>query len=190
MQAVINLAREIHAPSLLPSAFYDLSRYTYTQIFEASDQNPSNFSPSPSLSLADMQKLALGKETSQQAITCLIQSMGNSQCHQSAPQHHSPSRTISSAAHIAKSCASVAECRKDFAELRDLATQHYLFDRERGCGDPLYVAEELGQLKSAELCVSECKPCARSLEAWAAKERGKIWKLIPTWFRLEAVPLT
>jgi hypothetical protein len=72
----------------------------------------------------------------------------------------------------------------------DLATQHYLFDRERGCGDPLYVAEELGQLKSAELCVSECKPCARSLEAWATKERGKIWKLIPTWFRLEAAPLT
>jgi hypothetical protein len=68
----------------------------------------------------------------------------------------------------------------------DLATQHYLFDRERGCLDPLYVAEELGQLKSAEL--SECGACAKSLEAWAAREREKMWKMIPMWFRLEAGP--
>ena len=68
-------------------------------------------------------------------------------------------------------------------ELVDLATQHYLFDRERGCGDPLYVAEELGQLKSAEF--SECKACAKSLESWAGREREKMWKMVPHWFRLE-----
>lgn len=49
----------------------------------------------------------------------------------------------------------------------------------------MYVAEELGQLKSAELSGSDCKACAKSLETWAAREREKIWKLIPTWFRLE-----
>ena len=132
-----------------------------------------------------MQKLALGKEASQHAITTLIQSMGRGQYHQPIPQHHSISHTIHSAAPLRKSCTSAAACRKDFSELVDLATQHYLFDRERGCGDPLYVAEELGQLKSAELSGSECKACAKSLETWAAKEREKIWELIPVWFRLE-----
>ena len=82
-------------------------------------------------------------------------------------------------------CISAAACRKDFSELVDLATQHYLFDRERGHSDPLYVADELGQLKGAEF--SECKACAKSLESWAAKERERLWKLIPTWFRLEVV---
>jgi hypothetical protein len=80
-------------------------------------------------------------------------------------------------------CISAAACRKDFSELVELATQHYLLDRERGCNDPLYVAEELGQLKSAE--VSECKACARTLESWAQRERERMWKLIPLWFRLE-----
>lgn len=87
-------------------------------------------------------------------------------------------------AHRRRSCVSSAACRKDFAELVELATQHYLFDREKGCSDPLYVAEELGQLKSAEF--SECKACARSLEVWAAKERERLWKLVPTWFRLQS----
>jgi|ERR1700676_5221266 hypothetical protein len=184
-QAVINLAREIDAPSLLPSAFYDLSRYSYAQIFEASGEGPTHDSSSPFLSLADTKKLTLGKEASQQAVTSLIQSMGNSQ---SYPQHHSTSYTMHSAAHLQKACASAAACRKDFSELVDLATQHYLFDRERGCGDPLYVAEELGQLKSAELSGSECKACAKSLEIWATREREKVWRLIPTWFRLEGAP--
>jgi len=35
--------------------------------------------------------------------------------------------------------------QRDFSELVTLATQDYLFDRERGCTDPLYVAEELEQ---------------------------------------------
>lgn len=67
----------------------------------------------------------------------------------------------------------------------ELATQHYLFDREKGCADPLYVAEELGQLKSAEF-ETECKACARSLESWAARERERMWRLIPGWFRLDS----
>jgi len=65
----------------------------------------------------------------------------------------------------------------------DLATQHYLLDRERGSCDPLYVAEELGQLKGTEF--SECKACALVLECWASRERERIWKMIPGWFRLE-----
>ena len=80
-------------------------------------------------------------------------------------------------------CISSAACRKDFEELVELATQHYLFDREKGCNDPLYVAEELGQLKSAEF--SECKACAKSLEGWAAKERDRLWKAMPSWFRIQ-----
>ncbi|KAK0502241.1 hypothetical protein EDD18DRAFT_1139879 [Armillaria luteobubalina] len=163
--AVINLAREVDAPSLLPPAFYDLCRYPFCQIFA-----PSSFHPS-TLSLPDTQRLCLGKEIAQNTITTLIQAMGTNQYIRS---HKSKPSLV---------CVSAAACRKDFSELVDLATQHYLFDRERGFCDPLYVAEELGQLKSAEL--SECKPCAQSLEAWAARERQKMWKMIPLWFRLQ-----
>lgn len=49
----------------------------------------------------------------------------------------------------------------------------------------MYVAEELGQLKSTEF--SECKACARSLEVWAARERERMWKLLPVWFRLDGL---
>ena len=77
VQEVINLAREINAPSLLPAAFYDLSRYHYTQIFEPLDEDPL-YPRDPrhgQLSPQDMQKLALGKESSSRFITSLIQSM-------------------------------------------------------------------------------------------------------------------
>ncbi|KIL69458.1 hypothetical protein M378DRAFT_48926, partial [Amanita muscaria Koide BX008] len=178
--AVINLAREVDAPSLLPAAFYDLSRRSFTQIFEAQEDGALN------LFMNDMQRLCLGKEATQQAITALIQALGNSpQVRQS--QYHAIAQTHgrrhSGSVFSSGICISAATCRKDFSELVDLATQHYLFDRERGCYDPLYVAEELGQLKSAEF--SECVACARTLESWAARERERLWKLIPQWFRLE-----
>jgi len=178
--AVINLAREINAPCLLPAAFYDLSRYSYSQIYEPADDEPLYQSTaSESLLPLDMQRLALGKEAAGHNITALIQTMGHAQTHIRHAQAHTHIRKNSSGG----ICVSAAACRKDFSELVDLATQHYLFDRERGHCDPLYVSEELGQLKSAEF--SECKACARSLETWAAKEREKMWKMIPLWFRLE-----
>ncbi|KAH7913041.1 hypothetical protein BJ138DRAFT_1146895 [Hygrophoropsis aurantiaca] len=187
--AVINLAREVNAPCLLPSAFYDLSRYHYSQIFDQVDDSDNPVSSLP-LSVLDMQRLVLGKEAAQHAITTLIQSMG-SHAHpmhgQSHGLHPHPHRT----------------CKKDFSELVALATQHYLFDRERGCTDPLYVAEELGQplyelgqplaiedhgrlgetRRGSEL--SECEACARALEMWATRERERMWKMIPLWFRIE-----
>ncbi|KAJ7281604.1 hypothetical protein C8J57DRAFT_78974 [Mycena rebaudengoi] len=179
--AVINLAREVNAPCLLPAAFYDLCRYSYSQIYEPTEEDPLFHSnQSHSLLPLDMQRLALGKEAAQHNITALIQTMGHAQTHIRHAQTTTHVRKSSSGA----ICVSAAACRKDFSELVDLATQHYLFDRERGCCDPLYVAEELGQLKSAEF--SECKACARSLEAWAAREREKMWKMIPLWFRLES----
>ena len=167
---------------LLPSAFYDLSRLSFAQILE---EDPLYCSRLPRLSLGDMHRLCLGKETAQHSVTTLIQGMGNGQNLRSGGS--STSTSYGSPSHHRKSsgggvCVSAAACRKDFSELVDLATQHYLFDRERGWSDPLYVAEELGQLKSAEF--SECKACAKSLEAWAAKEREKIWKMVPIWFRL------
>ncbi|KAJ6607518.1 hypothetical protein B0H10DRAFT_1817981 [Mycena sp. CBHHK59/15] len=181
--AVINLAREVDAPSLLPAAFYDLCRYSYTQIYEPTEDEPLYHPvPFPSLLPLDMQRLSLGKEAAQHTITSLIQTMGHAQTHIRHAQTHTHVRKSSSGG----VCVSAAACRKDFSELVDLATQHYLFDRERGCCDPLYCAEELGQLKSAEF--SECKACARSLEAWAAREREKMWKTVPLWFRLESPP--
>ncbi|TFK29744.1 hypothetical protein FA15DRAFT_677663 [Coprinopsis marcescibilis] len=181
---IINLAREVEAPSLLAAAFYDLSRYSFAQIFEPQEDDPLYRPPKhspPTLSPADVQRLCIGKEHTQQMITSLIQAMGSGQHIRQAQQHtpHNLLRRSSSSA----VCVSTAACRKDFTELVELATQHYLFDRERGCHDPLYVAEELGQLKSAE--ISDCKACAKSLENWSARERERVWRMLPVWFRLD-----
>jgi hypothetical protein len=186
---VINLAREVHAPCLLPAAFYDTSRHSFAQIFEPNEDDPLYLTdqPPPSLSPYDIQRLCLGKEASHQAITTLIQSLGNGRYPRlAAAAQKSLIRTHlhgKGGSLLGLVCVSASVCRKDFAELKELATQHYLFDRESGCCDPLYVAEELGQLKSAEF--SECKACANALESWACKEREKVWKMIPYWFRLE-----
>ena len=90
-------------------------------------------------------------------------------------------------------CTSPSACWRDVSELVDLATQTYLFDRERGATDPLYVAEELAMLKGAESGIrsdgveggSDCKGCARAFESWAKKERERLWRSIPTWFKLD-----
>lgn len=134
-----------------------------------------------------MQRLCLGKEASQQTITTLIQSLGNGRYPRlAAAVQKSLTRTRINGKRgslLGLVCVSASECRKDFEEFKELATQHYLFDRESGYCDPLYVVEELGQLKSAEF--SECKACTNALESWACKEREKMWRMIPYWFRLE-----
>lgn len=189
-QDIIHLAQEVEAPCLLPAAFYDLSRYHHTQIFEQAEggQPLLPVSPAAALSLLDVRRLSLGKEASHQAVVALIQSMAT---HAQRPSSMTlpPDTHTARGAHRGRrySCATTAACKKDFAELIELATQHYLFDREKGCTDPLYAAEELGQLKSAEY--SECSACAVLLEIWARKEREKLWKQIPTWFRLEVCSL-
>ncbi|KAG6891551.1 hypothetical protein C0992_004409 [Termitomyces sp. T32_za158] len=60
--AVINLAREVDAPSLLPAAFYDLSRYAFSHIFEPTEEDKT-YRPLPpvlsTLSNADLERLCL-----------------------------------------------------------------------------------------------------------------------------------
>ncbi|KAI1784463.1 hypothetical protein LXA43DRAFT_955076 [Ganoderma leucocontextum] len=206
--AVINLAREIGADDLLPAAFYELSRHSFAQIFEPAPGSPLDprdpncpTSLSHTLCPADLQRLALGKEAAQHAVTALIQNMEHAASdHQSHRRQRSTQHAIATgvlgmpglasglgggnrgAPPRRAMCVTPAACRKDLAELVELATQHYLFDRERGCADPLYVAEELGQLKSAEF--ADCAACAHALEAWAARERERLWRAIPEWFRL------
>jgi hypothetical protein len=135
-----------------------------------------------------MRKLALGKETIQQAVVALVQALGRHSFRDVSAFRGDAANKSSVNTHrrqlSSRVCITPAACRKEFAELVELATQHYLLDRERGSTDPLYVAEELGQLKAAEY--SECKACAHSLENWAKRERERMWKLIPVWFRLES----
>ena len=199
---MINLAREINASSLLPSAFYDLSRYPLADIFENSHQPMSLHS----LSLADTQKLVVGKENAHYAVISLIRSMATEA--RSNPQfshtQHAPVHRDLAARHRRGDsghtnvppyrCSSPSACWRDVCELVDLATQHYLFDRERGARDPLYVAEELAMLKGAPEptagtengeTAAECRACARAFEVWAKKEREKLWRAIPSWFRLD-----
>jgi hypothetical protein len=186
VQDIINLARLTNAPSLLPAAFYDISRYTFAQIFEPIDDEPTRFRclvGGGTLCGDDMRRLALGKEASAHAVSAVIHGMGR------GPLVHSRKGAFSLHPHgpahsPVTVCTTPGACRRDFAELVALATQHYICERERGYADPLYVAEELGALKSAD--VSECRACARSLEVWAAKERERMWKMIPLWFRLDS----
>jgi hypothetical protein len=202
-QAVINLAREVDAPSLLPSAFYDLSRYTYAQILECPDcsaptslytplTSPSPISParphdcasSHALPLRDLQKLALGKEAATAAVNAVIAGVSRG-----PPTHTHARKSTGSGSwsiphtHAPPPCASPGSCRREFAELGALATQHYVCERERGAADPLYVAEELGALQGAE--VGECRACARALESWARRERERVWRALPVWFRID-----
>lgn len=240
LQEVINLAREIDAPNLLPSAFYDLSRYPLSDIFEHTSSCSDSPYPRPdislqSLSLLDTQKLVLGKEAAHYAVTALIRSMATeARSNPVFAHHHNHVNTHphgplantgrggqfaarhrrAESGHIHR-CASPAACWRDVCELVDLATQHYLFDRERGAMDPLYVAEELAMLKGSDvLSISNtgnapgnagvgagglgglgaegdgdggtCKACARAFEHWARKERERLWKSIPGWFRLDS----
>lgn len=171
-----------------------------------------------SLSLSDTQKLVLGKESAQYAVTSLIRSMAtearsnpnftqNAHTHTHVPHaqtmrgHFSSRHRRGDSGHAPGPpyrCTSPAACWRDVCELVDLATQHYLFDRERGAMDPLYVAEELAMLKGSEMggtgaeagALTEgeggtCKACARAFEVWAKKEREKLWRAIPGWFRLD-----
>jgi len=208
---VVNLAREINAPTLLPSAFYDLSRYALKDIFERGAGTLHL------LSLADTQKLVLGKETAHLSLTSLIRSMATEA--RSNPNYthrdgahlvHPPlTQPILMRGHLSRHrrgdaahgsgsmslsslrCSSPATCWRDVSELVDLATQHYLFDCERGAMDPLYVAEELAMLKGSESSnrnedgETDCKGCARAFEVWAKREREKMWRTIPSWFRLD-----
>jgi hypothetical protein len=230
----------VHAPSLLPAAFYDLSRYSFSQIFEcpvcapnsgvthtsASSLLPTGAPPtnsssrvhadclaSQTLSARDLQRLALGKEAATLAVSAVIAGMarGPPGVHTrklsastssfsnglssmfSTPLTAGIATATSSSAttttttfspcFTSPACTSPGTCRRDFADLGALATQHYVCERERGCADPLYVAEELGTLQATEL--AECRACARALEAWAVRERERIWRAIPGWFRIE-----
>ena len=71
-----------------------------------------------------------------------------------------------------------------------------------GARNPLCVAEGLGQqlydfgqssggddARFGESCrneeASEYEACARALAVWSTRERERMWKMIPSWFRLD-----
>ena len=228
---VINLAREVNAPCLLPSAFYDLSRYPLSEIFDCIQDESVAYDEVNSrvrLSLSDTQKLAVGKEASSAAVLHLIQSLTtegrSSSSHSATPTRglaarHGQGSVIGRGHRRSDSntgsygrCVAPAACWRDACELVELATQHYLLERARGAEDPLYVVEELALLKGdsdSSSCVSgsrryfnsrtgtgvgldedldddkTCRPCARAFGAWAMKERERLWRTIPSWFRLD-----
>ncbi|KZV61187.1 hypothetical protein PENSPDRAFT_659081 [Peniophora sp. CONT] len=184
--AVINLAREINAPSLLPAAFYDLSRFSFSQLFDPPPLSPPlsrAASPPPtsaSLSIRDLQRLALGKEAASLAVSALIASLvrGPGAAHARKPSIP-PTQPASAHHQHNQTCATPGACHREFAELGTLATRHYVCERGRGHADPLFVADELAAL------LGECGPCARSLDAWAQRERARLWRMLPAWFRVE-----
>ena len=133
-----------------------------------------------------MRRLALGKEASAHAVSAVIHGMGR------GPLAHSRKGTFSlhphARTHPSVACLhhTPAHVRRDFAELVVLATQHYVCDRERGHGPTrCTLRKSSGALQRAPTC-PECRACARALEVWATKERERVWKMIPLWFRLDS----
>ena len=80
----------------------------------------------PSLLPYDLSRNSFGKEAAQHTITTLIQSTGRSHLFRHTQKHplNMHGKRVSFSI-----CISAGACRKDFNELVNLATQHYLFDR-------------------------------------------------------------
>ncbi|KAH9019982.1 hypothetical protein EDB85DRAFT_2153370 [Lactarius pseudohatsudake] len=174
---IINLARETNVPSLLPAAFYDISRYTFSQIFEPMDDELSRFrgaAAGGTLSSEDMRRLALGKEASAHAVGAVIHWYGAR-----ASRALTQRRVLVPSTYVGPSHGGRV------FHTGGVSTRFCRIGRARNatlCLRPR--TRELGALKSAD--VSECRACARALEVWAAKERERMWKMIPLWFRLDS----
>ncbi|KAI6126074.1 hypothetical protein EDD16DRAFT_1555032 [Pisolithus croceorrhizus] len=161
--AVINLAREVNAPALLPSAFLTME----SPFDESAWRFPLSNAGHATTCARERRRHSMPSPRSSGRWDSLTHSL-----HGHPLGFHSHTH-----GHIHRTC------KRDFAELVALATQHYLFDHERGCMDPLYVAEELGQPRWRQDDYRHFGASRRGIEQ--AEERERMWKMIPLWFRLD-----
>lgn len=187
---IINLAHELGpvGTTLLPAAFYDLSRYNCSHIWTgcaALVQNPLSHSNtgvgSTRLSITDLQKVMTGKEASQTFIARFLQRELEERDIAILREHHP--------------YEDGRDCRIAFD---DLAHEMYRGIVGVTCGrdsDPLFTLSAAVSMQEKEvdgavgvhLASRACEQCRAEFAQLAEAARRYVWDQLPRWFGLEAV---
>ncbi|KAF4598027.1 hypothetical protein EYR38_006421 [Pleurotus pulmonarius] len=175
---VINLARLVGAPELLPSAFYDLSRCS------PSDSAAGYMCPTSqlaSLSAEDLMKLLRGREHASRFLSTFIvnELEGRTPSGMCAFGARDPGR---------RSCQTAFEAIT-FELLRNINVSS---DDIRGA-DPLYAIYDLEAMLDRNFMASgdhptlyqACESCREEFRVLAEGVREDLWRHLPQWFDIE-----
>lgn len=176
---LIKLAREIGAPQLLPSAFYDLSRYLPTQLVEghlASDGTHY------SLNHEDLCRALRGKEQAARYFSTFIvaELEGRSPSHLCVHRHEVQPSTR-------RACQMAFEA-VTFELIRDV--NGMVCNRNT---DPLFSIGESLAMQTREdspgmenkAAYRACEACRLDFGAVVGAAREEFWRQLPAWFELE-----
>ncbi|KAI0342033.1 hypothetical protein BDW22DRAFT_228337 [Trametopsis cervina] len=177
---IVELAREVNAPELLPSAFYDLSRYLPSQL-SAGHTDP-NTGIVRYLSTDDMFKVFRGKEQAARYFSTFIvkelEGRTPSQwCHNRAETQ--PAR---------KRRCQVAYEAVTYTLLRDV--NGLVLNRN---SDPLYAISDSLLMQTREdtpgtnnrAALRSCEACRLEYAAVVEIIREEFWRKLPEWFELD-----
>ena len=183
---IIKLAHELGpvGATLLPAAFYDLSRYNCSHIWmgcpnllQGSSGNTNVGTGVTRLSMADMQTVMIGKEASQNFIARFLrQELGNMDICEHGPYGHG------------------SDCRHAFGDLA-----HDLYRGIVGvtCGrdsDPLFTLDAAVRMQGIEVVDESigmhpasrvCEQCRTKFAQVVLATRYYVWNHLPSWFGLE-----
>ena len=175
---IINLARELSLPSLLPPAFYDLSRYSPSQILRVSLEGPG--CSRESLPGTDLMLVFRGMEAGQRYVSSFIAEELENRAPAPWCRHIHDSQS-----HI---------CRDSIATVTYESLRHMsgvMAGRER---DPLFTLQCIVDMQSREtgtdvaekVTARSCEMCRADLRMATERARQAVWENIPDWFGLDA----
>jgi hypothetical protein len=179
---ILDLARQINAPELLPTAFYDLSRYLPSQL-SAGYTDPSTGTVH-SLSQEDLQRVFRGKELAARYFSTFIVKelegrTASEWCHNRT--EHQPYR---------KRRCQVAYEAIVYALIRDV--NGLVLNRN---SDPLYAISDSLLMQTRDdipgmennAMIRACEACRLEYAAVVEATKEEFWRKLPEWFNL-AVP--
>ncbi|KAF8578183.1 hypothetical protein K439DRAFT_1648845 [Ramaria rubella] len=178
---IINLARELCLPSLLPAAFYDLSRYISTHILSGSLETPDG--PVVFLKGQDNIFVFMGKEAGQQFVSSLIaKELEDRKPAEWCRNVHNNNSDV---------------CRDSFAIIT--------YETLRAVGgltsgresDPLFLLQSILDMQSRETgrdvaekpAARGCEMCRSDMRTTIQRARQTIWDSIPGWFGINHLTL-
>ncbi|PCH43728.1 hypothetical protein WOLCODRAFT_90460 [Wolfiporia cocos MD-104 SS10] len=177
---VINLAREAIVPELLPSAFYDLSRYLPSQL--ASGYNCTPDGNKQHLSFEDLQRVLRGKEQAARFFSTFI-------VNELEGRDPSAACIRRNETHLAMQRAcQVAFEAINFELIRDVNSM--VCNRN---SDPLFAIADSVLMQTREdmpgvenkAIYRPCEACRLEYGAVVDAVRADFWRRIPGWFELE-----
>lgn len=177
---VINLAREINAPELLPSAFYDLSRRSPSQI--AAGYTCQRTSVQHTLSPDDLMNILKGKQHASRFLSSFIvntieKRIPPPMCIHAAELDPVRKRTCQTAFE-----AAIFEILKDVSGLISHRSS-----------DPWFAITDAEVMISREGITSPvtgapakvCQPCRVAFSVDAEVSREDLWNALPNWFGVD-----